>query len=314
MTDPRLLAVSDLHVRHADNRALAADLRPVADGDWLIVAGDVAEQVEDVLGTLELLRGRFARVVWVPGNHELWTRTKEVPALRGVPRYERLVEGCRALGVDTPEDPFPLFPGPDGPVAVAPLFVGYDYTFLPDGATTAAEGLEIARNAGVVCTDEYLMHPDPYPSREDWCAARLAASRRRLDALDPALPTVLVHHWPLTRLPTRVLRRPEFALWCGTTATADWHVRYRAVAVVYGHLHIPRVTTEDGVPFHEVSLGYPREWRARDERHGTRVAELIPRQILPAVPWSPPRGAPVPPGTPAPPGTTATPPPTAPAR
>ena len=46
----------------------------------------------------------------------------------------------------------------------------------------------------------------------------------------------------------------------GTTATADWHVRYRAQVVVYGHLHIPRVTTEDGVRFEEVSLGYPKQW------------------------------------------------------
>ena len=314
MPDPRLLAVSDLHVRHPDNRALAAGLRPVADGDWLIVAGDVAEQVDDVLDTLAGLRGRFARVVWVPGNHELWTRTKEAPARRGVARYEALVEGCRALGVDTPEDPFPVFPGPDGPLVVAPLFVLYDYSFLPEGAATVAEGLAIARGAGIVATDEHLLHPDPHPSREAWCAARVAESRRRLDALDPATPTVLVNHWPLTRLPTRVLRHPEFALWCGTTATADWHVRYRAVAVVYGHLHIPRVTAEDGVPFHEVSLGYPREWRAREERYGTRVADLLPRQVLPAVPWPGPVGAPAPPGVPAPPGTTATPPPRAPAR
>jgi hypothetical protein len=40
-------------------------------------------------------------------------------------------------------------------------------------------------------------------------------------------------------------------------------VRYRAVAAVYGHLHIPRSTVYDGVPFEEVSLGYPREWRRR---------------------------------------------------
>jgi hypothetical protein len=33
--------------------------------------------------------------------------------------------------------------------------------------------------------------------------------------------------------------------------------------MVYGHLHIPRVTVHDGVPFVEVSLGYPREWRRR---------------------------------------------------
>ena len=36
-----------------------------------------------------------------------------------------------------------------------------------------------------------------------------------------------------------------------------------ARAVVYGHLHIPRTTWYDGVRFEEVSLGYPREWRAR---------------------------------------------------
>jgi 3',5'-cyclic AMP phosphodiesterase CpdA len=71
---PRLLAVSDLHVRYPENRAIVEDLRPGSDGDWLIVAGDVAERIDDVVGTLALLRDRFATVVWVPGNHELWTR------------------------------------------------------------------------------------------------------------------------------------------------------------------------------------------------------------------------------------------------
>ncbi|MDN5934255.1 MAG: metallophosphoesterase, partial [Pseudonocardia sp.] len=41
----RLWAVSDLHVRYPDNRAIAVDLRPADPGDWLIVAGDVAERV-----------------------------------------------------------------------------------------------------------------------------------------------------------------------------------------------------------------------------------------------------------------------------
>ncbi|MBW0092003.1 metallophosphoesterase [Pseudonocardia sp. KRD-184] len=296
----KLWAVSDLHVRHPDNRAIAEDIRPESADDWLIVAGDVAEQVDDVVRTLAVLRRRFARVVWVPGNHELWTRTKDPVPLRGVARYERLVAECRALGVDTPEDPFPVWTGPGGPVVVAPLFLLFDYSFLPEGATTSAEGLAIAYAAGVVCTDEHLLHPDPFPSREAWCAARVEESRRRLDALDPAVATVLVNHWPLTRLPTRVLRHPEFALWCGTTATADWHVRYRAQAVVYGHLHIPRVTVEDGVSFREVSLGYPREWRARAERRGHD--DPLPRQVLPAPAILPD------------PGTTTTSPPTPPAR
>ena len=67
----------------------------------------------------------------------------------------------------------------------------------------------------------------------------------------------------LHRHPTAPLYWPEFALWCGTTKTEDWHVRYRAEIAVYGHLHIPRTTEADGVRFEEVSLGYPREWRKR---------------------------------------------------
>jgi hypothetical protein len=68
---------------------------------------------------------------------------------------------------------------------------------------------------------------------------------------------------------------PLFAQWCGTTRTGDWHLRYNAAAVVYGHLHIPRVTWHDGVRFEEVSVGYPREWRRRGVPPGA------PRQILP---------------------------------
>ena len=55
---------------------------------------------------------------------------------------------------------------------------------------------------------------------------------------------------------------PRFAMWCGTAKTDDWHLRYCAKVVVYGHLHLPRTFYEDGVAFEEVSLGYPRE-RAR---------------------------------------------------
>jgi 3',5'-cyclic AMP phosphodiesterase CpdA len=156
-----------------------------------------------------------------------------------------------------------------------PLFLLYDYSFHPAGTDTKAAGLDRAYRAGVVCTDEALLYPDPHPSREAWCWARVEATARRLAGLPPRLPAVLVNHFPLIRDPTRVLRYPEFAQWCGTTRTADWHVIYRAAAVVYGHLHIPRTTWHDGVPFSEVSLGYPREWRAR------RRPPAVPQQILP---------------------------------
>ncbi|GLY04353.1 metallophosphoesterase [Actinoplanes sp. NBRC 101535] len=263
MTAGKLLAVSDLHVAYKENLQLADRLAPTSDDDWLIVAGDVGEVFDEVVATLRHLAGRFAKVIWAPGNHELWTHPKDPVTARGDRRYQQLVAACRSLGVVTPEDPFPVWTGTGGPVVVAPLFVLYDYTWRAPGTTTKAESLAYAERTGIVCTDEMLLHPDPYPSREAWCDARLAETERRLSAIDPALPTVLVTHWPLHRHPTDILRFPEFAQWCGTDRTADWHTRFRAKVAVYGHLHIRRTTQHDGVRFEEVSLGYPREWRAR---------------------------------------------------
>ena len=278
MGEARLWATSDLHVTYADNRRIVADdLHPADDGDWLIVAGDVAEKPADVEWTLGTLAERFATVLWSPGNHELYTHAKDPVRLRGLDRYEHLVALCRRLGVLTPEDDYPEWTGAGGPVTVAPLFLLYDYSFRPPGQADADEALAAAFGAGVVATDEFLLHPDPYPDRVAWCHARVTATEARLAALPAGTRTVLVNHWPLTRLPTRVLRHPQFAIWCGTELTADWHVRFGATAVVYGHLHIPRTTYEDGVRFEEVSLGYPREWR----RHGIRRGVL--RDVLPAV-------------------------------
>ncbi len=283
MPDPRLLAVSDLHVRHPENRAVVEGLRPGSDRDWLIVAGDVAEQVADVEWALRLLRERFARVIWVPGNHELWTRGKDPVPLRGEPRYRHLVQVCRSIDVVTPEDPYPVWDGPGGPATVAPLFLLYDYTFLPDGAATAEQGWRIARRAGVVCTDEYLLHPDPFPDRAAWCAARVA----RVGAPAAGVRPAAAHGagQPLAADPAAdpgAAAPGVRAVVRHRAATADWHVRYRATAVVYGHLHIPRVTWEDGVRFVEASLGYPREWRARERRDGVLVADLLPRSRAPA--------------------------------
>lgn len=274
--DGKLLGISDLHVTHPENRVIVEHLRPESHADWLIVCGDVSDAIEDVVWALSLLSERFACVVWVPGNHELWTMPDAEEKLRGEERYRHLVEACRRIGVVTPEDPYPVWEGEGGPATVAPLFLLYDYTFGRNIAPTKEEALARAYDSGVVCSDEFLLHADPYPSREAWCHARVGETERRLTACDRDIPTVLINHFPLINELTRVLWYPEFAQWCGTTRTADWHRRFQASAVVYGHLHCPRTNWHDGVRFEEVSLGYPREWSGRGS------SRRVPRRILPA--------------------------------
>jgi 3',5'-cyclic AMP phosphodiesterase CpdA len=258
-----IFAISDLHVTHPENRRVVEGIQPRSANDWLIVAGDVSETVEDLEWVMGLLSRRFEKVLWTPGNHDLWSSPEDSIRLRGVQRYEHLVALCRRIGVITPEDPYPTWEGSGGPVTVVPLFVLYDYTFGRNIAPTKQESLALAHQAGVVCTDEFLLHPDPYPSRDAWCHERVRTTELRLLACDATVPTVLVNHFPLIDSPTKVLLHPEFAQWCGTELTADWHRRFRASVVVYGHLHIPRTTWHDGVRFEEVSLGYPREWSVR---------------------------------------------------
>ena len=177
MTPGRLLAISDLHVSHPRNRRWVADLPSGSPGDWLLVAGDLAEKVEDIEWTLATLRSRYGTVVWVPGNHDLWAHPRDPVKLRGVARYQHLVALCRELGVITPEDPYPVWMGAGGPAVIVPLFLLYDYTFRPDGTSTKAEALDLAYRTGVIGADERHLHPDPYPSREAWCQARIEIGR-----------------------------------------------------------------------------------------------------------------------------------------
>lgn len=265
----KLWAASDLHVRHPDNRAVLDELRASAE-DWLILAGDLGERVEDVELVIDKLGPRFARIFWAPGNHELWTVPGD--AARGEEKYARLVDACRRRGVVTPEDPYCRWPGDGPPTVIAPLFLLYDYSFRPPGIRLE-DAVAWAAETDAVCADEYLLHPDPHPSRSAWCAARVAQTEARLAATASEVGTVLVNHFPLRRAHARLPAVPRFTPWCGTEKTDDWHRRFRARAVVYGHLHIPRTHFDDGVPFEEVSVGYPQQW-------GYRRQSLL-RQILP---------------------------------
>ncbi|MCK0518487.1 metallophosphoesterase [Williamsia sp. DF01-3] len=260
-----LWAISDLHVAHRGNESIIDRIRPEDDGDWLIVAGDVSERTDDISDTLRRLKARFETVIWTPGNHELYTTAKDPMQIFGVARYDYLVQMCRDLGVVTPEDIYPLFDPRNGtaPVRVVPMFLLYDYTFRPKGTVNKLQALAVARENNVVATDEFLLSSEPFQTRDAWSRARIDQTRRRLDRLDPAERTVLINHWPLRREPTDALMYPEFALWCGSELTDDWHLRYNAMCSVYGHLHIPRTTWYDGVRFEEVSVGYPREWGRR---------------------------------------------------
>jgi|SRR5215475_1481257 len=269
----KLHAVSDLHLRHQENREAVEQIASRPE-DWLILAGDVAERFDDLEYAFRVLVPRFRQIVWVPGNHELWTVPSTGEGVRGQFRYDRLIALCRSHGVLTPEDPYPVVAFGTERVRIAPLFLLYDYSFRPDDVPVE-RAVEWAKEDGVLCTDEILLHPDPFPSRAAWCHARCDLTELRLQECADGLPTILVNHFPLREDLARTPSIPRFSPWCGTRRTEDWHVRFNVRVVVSGHLHIRSTRYRDDVRFEEVSLGYPRQWRAK------RSSSDILREIWP---------------------------------
>lgn len=276
----RLLAISDVHVAASANAELIRNV-PASPEDWLVLAGDVGESPKDLRFVLSELGPRFAQLLWVPGNHELWTVEKE--GLRGQARYEAFVDVCREHGVLTPEDPFARWPGAGPETVIAPLFLLYDYSFRP-ADVPRERAVAWAREEDLLCTDELLLRADPFPNVPAWCEARVRSTEAGLAAIPAHVRTVLVNHFPLRRSHAVLPRVPRFSIWCGTTQTEDWHVRFRARAVVFGHLHIRQLRREDGVDFHEVSLGYARQWD-RERAPGGYLRTVLPEQTGPDHPF-----------------------------
>jgi predicted phosphodiesterase len=276
----KLLAISDLHLSNPVNFEAFMNMGDYPD-DWLILAGDIAERPQVLEAAFAHASKCFKQVIWVPGNHELWS----VPGddgkrLAGELRYLHLVSLARRHGVLTPEDPYPNWPGDagalnaSGPIVIVPLFLLYDYSFGPPGLSRD-EIIAWAREEKSVSADEMLLSPEPYASFADWCAQRCELSEARLHNIDPAASKILINHFPLRQDLVHIPRVPRFVPWCGTMVTQNWHVKFNASVVVTGHLHVRRTDWRDGTRFEEVSLGYPNQW---DPNKG--IAPYL-REILP---------------------------------
>jgi len=282
-----LYALADLHVNHAANRATLQALSAHPQ-DWLILAGDIGETEAQLRWTLDLLAPKWAKIVWVPGNHELWTPPSEGESgLRGRARYLRHVAVCREYGAITPECDYPRWPGPEPERYICPLFLLYDYSFGPPGLSPE-QVVDWAAADGIVAMDERLLHPTPHVSRAAWCASRVELTAQRLAALPGGASTILINHWPLRDDLVRLFRIPRYAPWCGTKLTQDWHTRFRAEVVVSGHLHMRATDYRDGVRFEEVSLGYPRHWKEQTGAEGYLRQILPGPQAAPGSGWSGP--------------------------
>ncbi len=253
-----LYAISDLHLANSINCNALIQL-PYFKNDWLILAGDIGETKEHLRFALSVLTPKFNKIIWVPGNHDLWTYPLNSDGLRGEKKYQMLVSICREYGASTPEDEYLVYTDKEKMFRLIPILTLYDYSFRPRFVEEGKE-VEWAAESGVICSDEELLILDPFYSIKDWCHARCSYTEQRLNVFKDNIPKIVINHYPLLEDLGKIYTFPRFSIWCGTTMTKKWLDLFNIEIAIYGHLHIPSSKIIDGVRHEEVSLGYPNDW------------------------------------------------------
>ena len=281
----RLALTSDLHVEHHPDviplvAARVAALAP----DVLVVAGDLSHDLATLESALTALARSAPRLVFVPGNHDLWCGRGGVPSSRE--RYERIIPAlCARAGCDS------LAGGPVdiGGVVFAGVTGWYDYSLRSaalDGSVTADDyergalgRLRWNDKAHVVWPDD-----DGRPLADpEICAAQVASLAAQL-ADAGARPTVAVtHHLPFAELVTSKGELPwDFInAFMGSSRLGEALLGGANVRLACcGHTHFRRRAVVSGVAGEfavECSpVGYPREYaRMSGQTLAERVAERV---------------------------------------
>lgn len=118
----RVFALSDIHVDYDVNVQWLRNLSSLDyRDDILILAGDVTHKLPELAATFNGLATRFNKVLFVPGNHELWV-LGEAPARTSLQKFADVVAVAAENGVS-------MQPYWRDQVLIAPLLGWYDYSF-----------------------------------------------------------------------------------------------------------------------------------------------------------------------------------------
>lgn len=238
----RIFALSDVH---ADFEPNARWLRSLSlhdhQADVLILAGDVSDSLRLLGWCLELLARRFQKVLFVPGNHELWT-LRDRPRIGSFEKFEIIRELVRNSGASM--ETFRT-----NQLSIVPLLGWYDYSF----GTPSSELKEAWMD----------FHACAWPPG---CGAPEITTRfleLNESALTEARPTVISfsHFLPRPELvPRRGARQTLDLSPVLGSAQLDLQLRRAGSTLhVYGHSHVNRRLVIDAVTYVNNAFGYPHE-------------------------------------------------------
>lgn len=239
----KVFAVSDIHVDYEANAQWIADLSAVDyRDDVLILAGDVSDSEQRLRASLRTLTNKFRQVLYVPGNHDLWVRNQ--PGRSSLDKFRELSTLVSDSGAS-------MRTFHHGSLSIVPLQGWYDYSFGEPSEELLERWMDFRA----------CRWPDAMQVRdvaEHFCAMNRSELAVRNDTL-----ISFSHFLPRIDLMPRFIPRDKQFLYpiLGTELLERQIRELRPSTHVYGHSHVNRRVTLDGISYINNAFGYPNETR-----------------------------------------------------
>lgn len=243
----RVFAVSDIHIDYKDNRRWLLDLSSFDyQQDVLILAGDISDDLLLLRQCFDSLQKKFTKVLFVPGNHELWLKSEFQNATAGkqnsIQKFLQVNQLANDFGVSTSCYE-------NGELTIVPLLSWYDFSF--------AEPCEKLKS--VWMDFRFCIWPDnmqPLDITRYFMAQNVSSLNSRNQSLISfshflpridLMPFYIPHHY----------RYLYPAL--GSQLLEEQIRQLKPNIHVYGHSHLNQQRKIDGIQYINNAFGYPAE-------------------------------------------------------
>jgi predicted phosphodiesterase len=239
----RIFAISDIHVDYPDNARWIANLSATDyTDDVIILAGDVSHHIREVETTVASLNRCFKKVLFVPGNHDVWTMKNT--SLNSIEKFDQLLELATNIGASTT-------PFHHNQLSIIPLFSWYDYSFNPP-----SDELKKVWADYVACSWPNSMgNPEVTEFFLEKNEIHLDTHNKDIITFSHFLPRIDV-------MPSYIPKQHQMLYPVLGSAKLDKQIRKVGSKIhVYGHSHVNRNIEIEGINYVNNAFGYPGEER-----------------------------------------------------
>lgn len=237
----RIFTVSDIHIDYSENEKWLKNISKYDYiGDVLIIPGDISDDIRLVETAFKILGSRFNKVVFTPGNHDLWVvRDNEINSFEKFSMIYKLAKdhGVLTQGVDI------------GKLKIIPILGWYDYTFgYPSNRIkeiwTDYYACKWPEHMGEVeISQQFFNMNEENIYYEDEHIITFSHFVPRIDIIQSYVPK------------HRYILNPVLG-----SARIEDHIRAIGSHIhIYGHSHINMHVRKDNVLYINNAYGYPRE-------------------------------------------------------